>query len=53
MDYGWVDFRYDGKAVAAFLDGTVRMCGPEELADMRLWTHAAIDANDPNYELAP
>lgn len=51
MKYGWVDFRYDGKAVCAFLDGTVRMCGPEELSDMRLWTHAALDANDPHYEL--
>lgn len=52
MNYGWVDFRYDGKAVAAFLDGTVRMCDAEELSDMRLWTHAAADANNPAYELA-
>lgn len=52
MNYGWVDFRYDGKAVAAFLDGTVRMCDAEELSDMRLWTHAAADANNPAYEFA-
>lgn len=52
MNYGWVDFRYDGKAVAAFLDGTVRMCDAEELSDMRLWTRAAADANDPGYEFS-
>jgi prepilin-type N-terminal cleavage/methylation domain-containing protein len=49
QNFGWVDFRYDGKAVAAFLDGTVRMCGARELSDMRLWTHAAVDADDPAY----
>lgn len=52
MNYGWVDFRYNGRAVCAFLDGTVRLCNVEELSDMRLWTHAAIEADDPDYELA-
>lgn len=49
MDYGWVDFRYEGKAVCAFLDGSVRMCSVEELKDMRLWTRSALEANDPDY----
>jgi prepilin-type N-terminal cleavage/methylation domain-containing protein len=52
-NYGHVDFRYDGKAVCAFLDGSVRMCSVEELNDMKLWTPSALDANDPNYQLVP
>lgn len=51
--YGYVDFRYDDKAVCAFLDGSVRMCSVEELRDMRLWTPSALEANDPNYLLVP
>ncbi len=51
MNYGWVDFRYDGKAVCAFLDGSVRMCSVEELSDMRLWTKSAKEADDPNYQM--
>ena len=53
MNFGWVDFRYDGKAVCAFLDGSVRLLGVKELSDMRNWTPAAQDSNDPNYALAP
>lgn len=50
--FGWVDFRYGGKAVCAFLDGTVRMCDVKELSDMRLWSPTAADANNPAYELS-
>lgn len=53
MSYGWVDFRYEDKAVCAFLDGSVRMCSVKELKDMRLWTPSAQDADDPNYSLVP
>ncbi len=53
MNYGWVDFRYDGKAVAAFLDGSVRMCSVSELSDMRLWNHNALEQDNPNYQIAP
>jgi type II secretory pathway pseudopilin PulG len=53
MSYGYVDFRYDKKAVCAFLDGSVRMCDVDELKDMRLWTRSALEADDPNYEMAP
>lgn len=53
MAYGFVDFRYDGKAVCAFLDGSVRMCSVEELNDMRVWMASAADQNDPNYQLLP
>ncbi len=48
-NYGNVDFRYGGKAVCAFLDGSVRMCSVEELADMRVWSPGAAERNDPNY----
>lgn len=53
MNFGWVDFRYDGKAVSAFLDGSVRMCSVTELSDMRLWNHNALEQDNPNYEIAP
>jgi len=53
MNYGWVDFRYNGKAVAAFLDGSVRMCSVEELSDMRLWSHTALEQDNPTYEMVP
>jgi prepilin-type processing-associated H-X9-DG protein len=53
MNYGWLDFRYGGKAVCAFLDGSVRLCGVEELHDMRLWSARARDVDDPDYVLQP
>ncbi len=53
VDFGNVDFRYDGNAVCAFLDGSVRMCTVKELADMRLWSPNAIDEGNASYSLAP
>lgn len=53
MNFGFVDFRYDGQAVCAFLDGSVRMCKAEQLDDMRLWTPTAADLDDPNYQMIP
>jgi len=50
LDYGNVDFRHSGKAVAAFLDGAVRMMDIEELRDMRLW---ARNADSPSYSVKP
>ena len=49
-DYGAVDARHDGKAVCAFLDGSVRMLSIEELRDMRLWSRNAAELEDPKYE---
>jgi len=51
-EYGYVDFRYGGKAVCAFLDGSVRMCSVEELNDMRIWSKGALEADDKNYTLS-
>lgn len=50
-NWGNVDARYDGKAVCAFLDGSIRMLSIEELRDMRLWSKNAAAANDPNYSI--
>lgn len=49
-NYGHVDARYDGKAVCAFLDGSVRVLSLDEMRDMRLWSKNAAVANDPNYQ---
>lgn len=47
--HGYVDFRWDGKAVVAMLGGNVEMRSEKELRDMRLWSHQAADANDPDF----
>lgn len=50
-DYGAVDARYNGQAVCAFLDGTVRVMDIEDLRDMRLWSKNAWAKGDPNYRI--
>jgi len=47
--YGFVDARYDGKAVCVYLDGSVKMQSIEELRDMRLWNRNAALQNNPDY----
>jgi type II secretory pathway pseudopilin PulG len=49
-NYGHVDGRFDGKAVCAFLDGSVRILSMDELRDMRLWSRKAALENNPNYQ---
>ena len=49
--YGNVDARYNGKAVCAFLDGSVKALGIEELRDMRLWSRGAIEKDDAKYTI--
>jgi prepilin-type N-terminal cleavage/methylation domain-containing protein/prepilin-type processing-associated H-X9-DG protein len=51
-DYGYLHPRHGGKAVAAFLDGSVRMLTLDELRDMRLWSRNAALRNDPDYKAA-
>lgn len=48
-NYGCVAARYDGKAVVAFLNGSVKAMKIEDLRDMRLWSHNAAMQDDPNY----
>jgi prepilin-type N-terminal cleavage/methylation domain-containing protein len=49
--YGNVDPRYSGKAVCAFLDGSIRMLGIEDLRDMRLWSRNALQQNNATYSI--
>ena len=49
--YGNVDARYNGKAVCAFLDGSVRELSIAELRDMQLWNKNAAQQKDPNYTI--
>ena len=50
VSYGYVAARFDGKAVAAFLDGSVRVLSIDDLRDMRLWSRNAALENNPNYQ---
>jgi type II secretory pathway pseudopilin PulG len=45
---GHVHFRHDKKAVVGHYAGHVTLKTEEELQDMRLWSMAAVQANDPN-----
>jgi len=49
-EYGAVDARYNGRAVCAFLDGSVSLKTIEELRDMRLWSRNAAEANNKYYQ---
>ena len=49
-NYGHVDGRFGGKAVCAFLDGSVRALSMDELREMRLWSRKAALENNPNYQ---
>jgi len=49
--YGNVAFRHNGQAVCGFLDGSVRMMGPKELRDMRLWSKNAQIKDNPDYTI--
>lgn len=46
---GFVDFRFNKKAVVVFLDGSIKILGIKELKDMRLWSKNAIIQNNPDY----
>jgi prepilin-type N-terminal cleavage/methylation domain-containing protein len=52
-DFGNVDFRYNGAAVCAFLDGSIKMCSAKELNDMRLWNRNAAEEENATYRLLP
>jgi len=47
--FGFVHPRHGGKAIAAFLDGSARLLGIDELRDMRLWSRRAAQEDNPNY----
>jgi prepilin-type N-terminal cleavage/methylation domain-containing protein len=43
-----VDFRWNGKAVVACLDGHVEMLDRQQLTDMRRWSNRAAETDNPN-----
>jgi prepilin-type N-terminal cleavage/methylation domain-containing protein len=47
-DHGFVDLRWNGKAVAAMLDGSGRLLNEDELRDMRHWSPLAAEADLPD-----
>jgi prepilin-type processing-associated H-X9-DG protein len=49
--YGYVDFRYNGRAVVAMLDGHVELMPFDELEDMRHWSGQAQDEDNPEFSL--
>ena len=48
--HGNVSFRHGGKAVCAFLDGSVETLGIDELRDMRLWSRNAVRSDLADYQ---
>lgn len=47
--FGYVDPRWNGKAVAAMLGGHVELLSLDELRDMRRWALGAVQAGEPNW----
>lgn len=51
--YGYVDFRYNDRALVAMLDGHVELLDFEHLDDMRHWSNQAADLDNPDFDLRP
>ena len=49
--FGYVDLRYNDKAVAAMLDGHVEMLDEDGVKDMRHWSNQAAEQDDAKYSL--
>jgi hypothetical protein len=49
--HGFVDFRYNDKAVTASLAGNVQLLSENELRDMRRWSNQAAIEGDPDYTI--
>ncbi len=49
--FGNVDLRHNGRAICAFLDGSVRLLDEEELRDMRHWSKNAAAADNATYQM--
>lgn len=47
--FGYVDLRHNGRAICAFLDGSVRLLDIEELRDMRHWSKTASNNDNKDY----
>ncbi|MEM7392581.1 MAG: prepilin-type cleavage/methylation domain-containing protein, partial [Verrucomicrobiota bacterium] len=49
--FGFVDLRYNGKAVVACLDGHTETLNEEQIQDMRRWSPLAAAEDDPDWTL--
>ena len=49
--HGFVDFRYNGKAVTASLAGNVQLLSEEEFRDMRRWSNQAALEGDRDFTI--
>lgn len=47
--HGFVDFRYDNKAVGANLAGNIELLSEKQLRDMTRWSNQAARENNPDY----
>lgn len=52
IDFGFVDFRWDGKAAAAMLGGNVELLTEKQLRDMRRWSNQASAADNPDFTIS-
>lgn len=52
-DFGFVDFRWGGKAVTAMVGGNVEVLTPDDLRDMRRWSNQASRRNEPDFTVKP
>ena len=48
--FGYVDPRYDGRAITGFVDGHCDGLPPEAFADRRLWSDKAARKDDPDWQ---
>lgn len=48
--FGYVDPRYNGRALTSFLDGHASSLSPEEVLDRRLWSDKAAQLDDPDWK---
>lgn len=51
--FGYVHPRWNGRAVAVHLDGSIELLNSEELQDMTRWSNQAASEGDPNWVLSP
>jgi prepilin-type N-terminal cleavage/methylation domain-containing protein len=47
-DSSQINFRYDGKAIVACLDGHIEMLDQQQIKDMRRWSNRAAREDNPN-----
>lgn len=51
-NHGYVDMRWDGKAVVTMLGGNIELLDETQLRDMRRWSNQASAADDPDFRIS-